>query len=336
MKPLSFALLAAAAACGLASAETAYTTPVGYVQLGDTTPGQPSVKGQSDVLLTVPLDRPTAFAGLIQSVTNGNEINLQGTPGFTGGQWTGVPHVVKVTSGAKDGFYALVSSHDADTLVVTLPPGQNLTSVAAGDEVSVLPAWTAKTLFSGSSLPADTELYQYSGASPGINIASDFLYVWDGTDWIDGVSGDPVDPVIYPGELFVIRNVGAAPIPSITVTGQVPSSSFTNVVTNFGAGQQDLPFGVFASADQTIAEAGLTAIAQPDDELNLYDNGSTGFNKAASTVFVFDGTDWLDAVSGDPVPPTFKLKTGDGFIYRRAAGSPTVNWTATPSYIPSL
>jgi uncharacterized protein (TIGR02597 family) len=337
MKPYTYSLLAAAIACGMAQgAATAYTTPVGYVSIGDTTPGQPAVKPATDSLLTAPIDRTPVYAGLAASVSNGNEINLQGTPGFTAGQFTATPFVVRVKSGANEGFYALITGNDADTLTVSLPTGQTLSALASGDQISVSPAWTAKSFFGGSTIPVDTELYQYSGVTPGINVASDFLYIWDGVDWIDGVSGSPTDPIIYPGELFVLRNVGAAPITSIVVSGEVPSSGFTNVITNFGAGQQDLPFGVFSPIDQTLAQSGLTAVAAADDELNIYNNGAAGINKAASTQFVFDGSAWLDAVSGDPIPPSFTLKAGDGFIYRRAAGKPTVNWTATPSYVPSL
>jgi len=80
----------------------------------------------------------------------------------------------------------------------------------------------------------------------------------------------------------------------------------------------------------------LTAIAAADDEVNFYDNAATGVNKAPFSSIVFDGTDWLDAVSGEPVSADFKIKAGEGFVYRRAAGSPTVNWSISPSYIPSL
>jgi uncharacterized protein (TIGR02597 family) len=333
---ISYSLLAAAMACGMAQGQTtAYTTPVGYVTLGDTTIGQPSVKGNTDVLLTATLERPAVFAGLVSGVTGGVTIDIQGTPGLTA-SIVATPHVAKITSGSKAGFYALIASNDTDSVTVTLPTGQSLSGVVSGDKVEIRPAWTASSFFAGSNLPADTELYQFSGVSPGINVASDFIYVYDGTSWLDAGTGDPVDPVIYPGEQFVLRNVAAAPIPALVVSGEVPRLGVTNVITNFGPGQQDLPFGVLSPVNQTLAQAGLISVASADDELNIYDNSLAGINKAASILLVFDGVDWLDAGTGDPVGPAFSIKSGDGFVYRRAAGKPTVNWTSVPSYLPSL
>jgi uncharacterized protein (TIGR02597 family) len=342
MKPLSYSLIAAALACGFASAQTtAYTTPVGYISLGNTTVGLPAVKGLSDALLTVPLDRTTEYAGLIASVANDNEITLQGTPAFPVDQWKASPTIVKITSGAKEGFYALVSTNTADKLTVELPPGQTLTGVVSGDKIVIQKAWTASAFFAGTVLPADTTtLYQYSGLSTGINVASDYNYIWDGTKWIDGASGEDADPIMYPGEMFVLRNESTNPITSIVVTGQVPTSGFTNVVKNFIAGltgEQDLPFGVFSPIDQTIAQTGLTAIAQANDQINLYDREGDliGLNKAPSTQIIYDPeAGWLDGSTGEPVGPLFVIKAGEGFVYRRSPNSPTVNWTFKPSYLP--
>jgi uncharacterized protein (TIGR02597 family) len=333
MKPKSIKSLLALAllAPGVLFAQTtAKTTPVGYSTLA--LGGIPS---GGDAFLSVPLDRGTASAGSIASITGDNEINIQGAPGYTAAQWTATPHIIKVTSGSKNGFYALITANDSDTLTVNLPTGQTLAGVTAGDKVEVQQAWTASS-FLGSAIPADTELYQYSGITPGTNVAADFLYIYDGSSWLDGVSGEPVDPVMYPGEAFVLRNVSASAIPAIVVSGQVPVSKYTNIITNYGDGQQDLPFGIVSPIDQTLAESGLTAIAAADDEVNFYDNAATGVNKAPFSSIVFDGTDWLDAVSGEPVSADFKIKAGEGFVYRRAAGSPTVNWSISPSYIPSL
>jgi uncharacterized protein (TIGR02597 family) len=341
MKPLSYSLIAAALACGFVSAQTtAYTTPVGYISLGTTTVGLPAVQGLSDAYLTVPLDRTTEYAGLIASVANGNEITLQGTPNFNVDQWKASPTIVKITSGTKEGFYALISTNTADKLTVELPPGQNLTGVVSGDKIVIQKAWTASAFFAGTTLPADTTtLFQYDGVTPGINVAATSLFVWDGTTWINGVSGDPADPVMYPGEMFVLRNESTNPIASIVVTGQVPTSGFTNRVGNLPVAEQDLPFGAFSPIDQTLAQTGLTAIAAEGDQINFYDRNPlllVGLNKAPTMVIVYDSgaKAWLDAVSGEDVGPLFTIKAGEGFVYRRSASSPTVDWIIKPSYLP--
>lgn len=326
---LALALLAPGA---LFAQTTAKTTPVGYT---DVAVG--GVPANSDVILSVPLDRETLYSSTVSSVSGADQIVVAGSPAFAAAQFTTEPCVVKLTSGAKDGFYALITSHTADTLTISLPPGQTLGSVVSGDKLAISKAWTAKAYFAGAALPADVELYQYSGIAPGINLAADFTYVWDGTDWIDGGSGSTVDPILYPGESFVLRNATATAIDEIIVSGQVPVSKFSNVLGNFATGQQDLPLALFSPVDQTLTASGLLSVAVADDEIYFFDNDAAGINKSAATTLVFDGTDFLDAGSGNAVDANaFMLKSGEGFTYRRAAGSTTVLHNFSPGYVPSL
>ena len=66
---ITYSLLAAAAACGMAfGAETAYTTPVGYVSLAVGSAGGNAVPANSDVAVSIPLDRTVEFSGTVASV----------------------------------------------------------------------------------------------------------------------------------------------------------------------------------------------------------------------------------------------------------------------------
>lgn len=327
---ISYSLLAAAMACGIAQgAATAYTTPVGYVSLGDTTPGQPAIKAATDVHISIPLDRATKFAGAILSVS-GNEITLKGTPGLP--SYTGTPHTLTITSGSKSGTIGLITANTATTVTVTVANGVDLAGVVLDDTCSISEAWTVLGLM-GTTLPNGTQLFAYAESAP-LNPAPELIFEWDGSNWVDLlVSGDPADnTVLYPTETLVIRNVSASPITSFVVSGEVPTSNSRAV---FGAGPSDNASSFFSPVSEPIGTSGLSAVALPGDQVLGYDNSSAGQNKAPSTIHEWDGSDWVDLlVSGDP-ENTFPLGAGKGFFFRRASGG-SGTWSNLPSYVPSL
>jgi len=101
MKPLTYSIIAAACACGFASATTtAYTNPVGYVS-------QPCA-ANSDTIVGVPLRSAPVAAGALSvspdtTTTPGSAIlTIAGTPGFTASAFAGVDYV-KFNSGAGAG-----------------------------------------------------------------------------------------------------------------------------------------------------------------------------------------------------------------------------------------
>ncbi len=336
MKPYTYAFLAAAAACGLASAaETAYTTPVGYVSLGDTTPSEPAVKGNTDVLVSIPLERPAVFQGVSSSIS-GSTFNFTGT---SLGDLTTTPHVVKIQSGAKSGLTGLITANTATSVTISVPSGETLTGVLSTDSISIRPAWTLASVF-GTGLPAGTQILAFSGSSPGINLGADLLYEFDGSDWLDGFTFDVANSVVlYPGESLFVRNNGATPIASMVVSGEVPSTNSRVVVSNLAPGTgQDNFVTIVSAVGEKIGESSLGAIASAGDQVFEYDNSAAGINKSASYLVEWDGANWLDGFTFDIVDTTFSLQAGKGYIVRRAAGAPggDVVWSDQPSYVPSL
>jgi len=335
---LTYSLILAAAASGYAfGAATAYTTPVGYVSLGKSTGD--AIPANTDVHVSLTLDRATAYSGLISSVSGAgsNTINLQGTPAL--GSLTSTPHVVKITSGVDVGFYALISSNDASSLTVTLPAGLALSGVVSGDKIEVSEAWTAINFFESATIPADAELYIYGSAVAGINHSAVLLLAWDGGQWLDESTGDPINPVLYPGEAMVVRTA-VTPMTSFTLTGQVPTAGLTNLLTHYGAASeyQDMEMSVCSPIDQTLTQTGLIVTARDSDELYIYDNSGTGFNQSASALYAFDAGSgsYLDESTGDPIDPSTILKSGTSLVVRRA---PNINpapvntkWTFVPNY----
>lgn len=337
MKPYTYAFLAAAAACGLASAaETAYTTPVGYVSLGNTTPSQPAVAANSDAFITIPLQKSASFTGTVSSVA-GDVITLSGTPGFTAGQFTSSPFVARLGSGAKEGLVALVTANSADSITLSVQPGDSLAGVVAGDSVSIQASWTVASLFAGNTIPSGTQLLAYSGTGAGILVAPDLIFEFDGSNWVDTNSFDTADGfVLYPGEGFVLRTVGTE-ISSLVVTGEVPTSKHRLVVPNLSPGVgQDSTVGFFSPVGELIGSSGLGWTA--GDQLLVWDNTTSGIIKAPVTVLEFDGTAWVDTNTFDDVSATFSLNAGQSYVFRRSATAPggDVIWSDSQSYLPSL
>ncbi|MBK1883496.1 TIGR02597 family protein [Luteolibacter pohnpeiensis] len=339
MKPfISYSILAALAACGAASAQvTAKTTPVGYVSLG-VTDGSAAVPANTDVAISIPLQRSTEFSGAVTSVS-GSVISFS-SASFEADEFSSdssTPYICVVTSGDGEGLMALVTATSTDSLTVSVVGGGDLSAVVAGDMVSVSKAWTLSSFFS-SDLPAGTRVLAFSGTTAGENLASNLQYVWSGSSWVQlvGGSGTASNTILYPGESFILRS-GATAIESLIVSGEVPTYASGALISKLGTGNQDNRISFFSPVDQTIGSLGLGFTA--GDRLLAFNNASTGVNKAASEILVWNGTDWIGllGVSGIQTD-AYTIKAGVGYVYRRVSTAPVgdIDWTATPSYVSEL
>lgn len=321
---LAAALLAPGA---LFAQTTATTTPVGYVSLGN----NGTVPANADVVVTIPLFRPAIFSGTVASVS-GSTITISGTPGL--GSLTSVPHTVVIGSGSKIGLNAVVTSSTSNSVTVSVSTGDSLSGVTAGDTISIRPAWTVRS-FLGASFPAGTQLLTLPD-SGSFNPSAVGIYEWDGTGWVDTVvSGDYADnDVLYPNETYIVRNQSATPLTSFVVSGDVPVVPNRVVIAASGASGSDNAVCYFSPVTEKISTSGLTAIANPGDQVLGFNNTTSGFNKAATTILEYDGTGWVDTVVSGDYEPNFPIGGGQGFIFRRASTSTSSIWTDVPSYLP--
>lgn len=330
----------------LVATSSSFATPLvskwsGFVSLGDTTSGQPAIKSNTDVFVSVPLLRAAEYTGTISSVS-GNVVTLTGSPNLSASPQTGsfaptsgIPHIIQIDSGNKEGLIAMVTSNTTDTLTIALQPGDSLTDVVNGDSITVRKATTVSNLFENSPVPALTQVLGFSATIPRINNAADLIYEFDGTEWIDTNSFATANNVIlYPGESFFIRNQSLSPITSIVVTGDVNTSKFRTVLPASGV-QQDIAFSFLGGPGEVIGTSGLGAVSVAGDQILVTDNSAAGLNKAAASIIEFDGTDWVDTNTFSPVSNTFKLEAGVGYFLRSAAAGnrPYAN---EPDYVPSL
>lgn len=334
MKPKTIQSILAAALLApgaLFAQTTATTTPVGYVSLGDTTIGQPAIKANTDVWISIPLLKSAVYAGTVNTVS-GSQINFTGTPGL--GDLTTTPHIAVIGSGpgTADGLIGVVTASTSSSITITASDGSTLSGVAAGDSVSIRPAWTVMGLM-GTSMPVGTILYTYDQTNP-FNPSASGVYEFDGTNWIDNVNtGEPANAdVLYPYETLVVRNGSNTPVSSFVVSGEVPTAPIRLKIAAAGAGGTDNAVSYFSPVSEEIGSSGLSAIAANGDIVYGFDNSAAGTNKSASEVHEFSAGNWVDNVNTGEPDNTYSLGLGRGFIYRRSTAGAETIWTDTRTY----
>lgn len=333
--------LAALAAAGLSYAQestAAYSKPSGYITLGnpDGNEATPDVPANSEVTVSISLDRPTEYAGVISAI-NGSQISFT-TPGFTDSGFAdpAVPYQILVTSGDEIGFRALISANNTTSVSVSAVIAGDLAGLSVGDKVAISKTWTLKTFFP-TTFPVGTRVLAFSGTTAGENLASGLQYVWNGSDWLQLVGGSGIqsNAILYHGESFIVQT-GSTAITNFVVTGVVPTTPGRVNISKLAAGSQDNRIAITSPVDQPIIESGLGFT--PGDRLLAFNSTSTGKNKAANVTLVWNGASWigLSGVSGNQ--DQYLLKAGVGYVYKRVSTAPTgdVDWVQTQSYLDDL
>jgi hypothetical protein len=225
MKTYAYSLLAAAAACGFAAAETAYTTPVGYI----THTIAPNTGSSAATYLSSSLVQPAEFAGASTVSPSG-----LATITFTGSvpETLGSSYVLEITEGDSEGWWSTVVSSTATSITVfdTFPAG-----LPANTKVSVRKHNTLGT-FLGANAPG---LIEFDGVNPNdevqilnpaTQVVTTVAYVpfelsGQPDGWFDLGSSTPADGfVIEPGSAVKIKRVGNTSL-SFVSTGEVKTTS---------------------------------------------------------------------------------------------------------------
>ena len=220
---ITYSLLAAAAACSVANAQTtAYTTPVGYMT--HTIAGSSDGAG-ADTFLSSSLIQTAVFQGTSSSAPASTTLSFSG----------GVPnnldatYVLEITSGANEGWWSTVTSSTATSISVSDVFPQ---SISGNVTVSVRKHNTVRS-FLGANSPG---LAVFDGVStadevqilnPSTQVATGVVYVpkelsgaqQDG--WFDISSSSLADDmVIEPGAAVKIKKYGST-LSSFVSTGEV-------------------------------------------------------------------------------------------------------------------
>lgn len=355
MKLYYYVLFLIAAACGLAAAQSAHTTPVGY-----STVACPS---NSDTVCSVPLTRSIAFSGAtaipVDNADGTHSMTLSGDPGLD--QSAAHTYYVKFKNGSHDGEIYEIKNKTLGATIVVDDRNSNLGNIANGTSIEVATFWTLQTLFPDGNTTINPSTGTFStqrkttvliptvvvGAT---NVAPQetFFYNNPTSNWRSTASGMPVsdDVILWPDSYFIIRHDSTSGPTNYMVAGSVDEGNFTmplftavgTATDNFVAIPRpvdvrldELGLGDSSGASSAFVASTGTFSTQRGDTLLVFDNTFSAKNKAPSLTYFYLATDktWRSTASGLPVSNDVLLKSTEGFIIRkkaRADGS-TVFWT---------
>lgn len=325
-------------------AQTVSTEPVGSIAL--------SPLPNSDTPMSIPLNRPAAFKGAVASVS-GSRVQVQGTPGWTSNQFVyaagtqpNTYYLSVAGTGSKSGMFYTITGNDTNGVTVD-PAGDNLSTLAAGTEVRIIPYWTFGTLFpNGAGVTASathgsrpTEILVSTGTQTGVNTSFEYTYYYfsgSNPGWRRvGGGGNTVrnDDILVPDTYFIYRQNGSQQN-LVTVTGSVQMKSFSTPIGTLASNTAQDNFVAFPIASSlTLAEtklyesgafAGSSSHGTRADELLVYDYSASGYNKSPIyTYYYFTGANpgWRRVGGGGDTVRNNEVvfQPGRGFIVRKSA-----------------
>ncbi|MEO7099320.1 MAG: hypothetical protein ABI162_08155 [Luteolibacter sp.] len=324
---IPYSLLAALAACGMASgASTAYTTPVGYVT--------ESILASQYNVVGLTLQSPVARAGTID-VVSGTVLTDNGASFGTLAAGT---YVLEINSGALVGAIQEITTFSGDT--ITTPQDLSATLVA-GTTYSLRPAATFNSVFgaansagllAGSATTADIiwvpsgsgfSKYYYTNAAPPFVTAG-----WKNTSTGNTDQGNA--PIVYTDGIMIQRR--AATNLSLVISGEVKVTK-----TMLTVDQSYTYVGGVYPAGSTLGNSGLKDFVLKGSittgDVLWVPNGTGGSNKyyytLAAPPFVSEG--WKRSDTGNTDQSNAPITSGY-FIQRRAPSAYNALITPPTSY----
>lgn len=312
---ISYSLLAAAMACGLAQGQTtAYTTPVGYV----TSFIGPNASGNSEgatTMISSSLVNPTVFAASASIAPTGSVVTFA----------SGVPadldstYMLEITDGTQEGWWSAVSASNSSLNTITVNDALPA-SLPAGVKVSVRKFTTVQDVF-GDNTPG---LAPFSNTQPFDNIqildpetqaATTIIYV--GNRWEDAVSEEPAGSVIiYPGTAALVIHRANTTLP-VVVSGTVKTTK-----TQVDIFPADNWLGQARATGGTFGQMALGTQLLPATDVAAVIGLDTGGGQSAPT-FVRVGSQMENAVTEDPADNEL-ISEGAGYILSRTAGAASI------------
>lgn len=320
---ITYSLLAAAAACGFAQAQTtAYTTPVGYITQAIAANGS-----GAETYLSPSLIQPSVFAGASTATPSGlSTIDFSGSvPAALDGTY-----LLEITSGASAGWWSTVASSTATSITVTdaFPSGLTI-----GTTVAVRKHSTVGN-FLGANSPG---LTPFDGVNPNDEViilnpvtqaTTTLAYVPTAVSglpdgWFDLVLSASADNyVIEPGTAIKIKLIGSTSL-SVVSSGEVKlTPTQVDVFPNFN--WIGTPLAVGGTLDYMNFAAQLIpfdGVSTTSDELSFLDAAQVSTPYAS-----LDPSFGLGVVMGNLVTSSpagdYVFPGGTGAVLKRAASTP--------------
>jgi len=327
------------------------TLPVGFANL--------AAPVNSDVLVSPCFARPRVYSGAIGGLS-GAVITTADNPGWSANSWVhSLPsqpetYYVQFKTGNAAGRCYAVLANTAQT--VTIDWNGDTPAAAVADTFVIIPYWTLSTLYpateagaaftaSTSETALGTELFFFARPSVGVNLPVSASYYFLNGSWRkagDSSSNSYDDTVVTPGSYIIQRNKGTAT--AVSIYGLVPNGVIsTALISQGGSARQDNPVSLFFPGTVTLdnsnllGSGGFRASSSPalhTDELYVFDNTASGFNKAAAMVYFYYNGAWRKV--GAPITSDFGSSAvfvaGAGVIVRKSgtgSSAATDYWTYT-------
>ena len=269
-------------------------------------------------------------------------------------------HYIRFTSGALAGHWYDISGNTASSITIDLN-GEDGTKLAPGDAFVVVEYWTLDTLFPPNT---QTTLHKSSGnlgyqqkskllipniEGTGTDLPADAVYFVTADGWKKSTAGFPIagDTILPPGLPFIIRHPEGVAKTDFEPEGRVLRSRDSVVLAQEQSSDQDNTVAVFRPVDVLLSDAGLNENAFASsashessarkDQLLVFDNSKTDFNKSPSAIFYKYSQNWfLDdgkAASNPAATSTNVLSASGALIIRKAKGAnASPIWNNEPTY----
>jgi hypothetical protein len=290
----TFAILAAVAACGLANAQTAYTTPVGYTT--QTLPANKTTPVGFNVL------SPTLVSGVLTGVTNANTTLTDTAVDFSSALTAGKTYTIDIKDGPGtiDGAVQDFITWSGSSITVPAMAG-----VAVGDKYVIRAVPTLQETFpvgflTGATSAANADKVWVPNGSGGYNKYYYRITIAP-TGWRKTTTGSndtgaaPANiPLVYVDGILIEKKGTAK---SLVLTGEVKTTGSNNVLAT-GLN----PMSIVAPAGLTLQTSGLQGdIASATSATNAdkvwVPNGTGGYTKYYHRITIAP-TGWRTTTTG--------------------------------------
>lgn len=319
---------------------------------------------QSDTMVSVPFMKHPIEASSVVGAVPDLSVTGKATIACTGKKdWAGDAlkdkHYLRFTSGSKAGHWFDIVGSTASGITIDLNGG-DATGLAAGDRFLVVEYWTLDTLFPSG---AQTTVHVSAGnlgyqrgtsiiipnvTDQGIDLPADAVYFLTAAGWKQSVTGFPAAgaTILPPGLPFIIRHPRGVAATKFEPEGRVLRTD-DSVGLARGASRQDNAVAVLRPVAVALKDSGLDEAAflsspthapsDRQDELLVFDNSATGFNKRPSSIYYKVAGAWFrEDGKGQDNPAADDneaLAASGGLVVRKAKGATgMVTWNNRPTY----
>lgn len=307
--------------------EATLLAPVGHLQT--------SAPANNDTPVSTGLSLLPVYVGQVQ-MASGDVITVRGAPAWTSGQWANTSTqggaYVRFLSGALTGHYVAITANTANAVSVDAA-GLNLSTLAAGDRLEIVPFWTLGSLYpasaagsafiaSASALARQTELMVFDHQAIGVGRAPSATYYFANGAWRKvgaAATASFNHVVVLPDTYLLQRNKATAT--QLGRTGQVSVGAQSTIIEAVVDRPNDNYVALNYPVPVRLIDSGLeTVVLDSGDRIELYKLTESGFGRRPNDFYVFDGTHWRKPDLPGEIQDNVALRPGEGFVIRKAPG----------------